>query len=494
MHHKALDILSTFTDSEFETFGKFLNSPFFNTGRKILHLYKFLCDNRDRNVLSNLKDDEVSKRIFPDIEYNKSTFNALFSDLHSLLNKFLVIQNLSRKDLVAEDFLREELFKRGLFNSVSQSVDRSNKLFRNKCPDSEYFINLFNLANDEANLMYLSSALKSKKAISENLDMVAQRGLQLCCLFTSEMIRVSENINSRGVTYDTGDSGIFTERLSGLVNLNGLTDLIISTSKDNKSVAYFQILKAQLTAFSEFDDESKYFKYKREVGRNENLLSLNDLRFHYGRMMRYCIMKRKSFVNSQRFDNELFDIYRITLSKEFYKSQVSQYLPVELFRNILILALKLKKFAWTNLFIKNYSQKLDPDRSENMKNYAIVRYSFEKGNFKKALKTIHHFNTDNFIFKIDLRNIELMSHFELHSYDTVRNLLGSYSQFISSAKGMSKPAINSYKVFAKAMKNLMDFKTNMSNSSEYNLVKNLEGKFPNREWIEGKYFGMKESS
>ncbi|MBK6506117.1 MAG: hypothetical protein IPG02_10710 [Ignavibacteria bacterium] len=76
---------------------------------------------------------------------------------------------------MAEDFLREELFKRGLFNSVSQSVDRSNKLFRNKCPDSEYPVNLFNLANDEANLMYLSSALKSKKAISENLGMVAQR-------------------------------------------------------------------------------------------------------------------------------------------------------------------------------------------------------------------------------------------------------------------------------------------------------------------------------
>jgi hypothetical protein len=279
MHHKALDILSTFTDSEFETFGKFLNSPFFNTGKKILQLYEFLCDNRDRNVLSNLKDDEVSKRVFPDIEYNKSTFNALFSDLHSLLNRFLVIQNLSRKDLVAEDFLREELFRRGLYSSVSQSIERSRKLIGNKCPDSEYFINLFNLTNDEANFMYLSSALKSKKAISEDLDIIAQRGLQLCCLFTSEMIRVSENINSRGVTYDTGDSGMFSERLSGLADLEGLTDLIISTCSDNRSVAYFRIFRAEMSAFKNFEDEKKYFAFKKEVVRNENLLSNNDIRF-----------------------------------------------------------------------------------------------------------------------------------------------------------------------------------------------------------------------
>ncbi|MBK6506118.1 MAG: hypothetical protein IPG02_10715 [Ignavibacteria bacterium] len=62
---------------------------------------------------------------------------------------------------------------------------------------------------------------------------------------------MSENVNSRGATYDTGDSGIFTERAFRLVNLNGLTDLIISTSKDNKSVAYFPNPQAQLTAFSE---------------------------------------------------------------------------------------------------------------------------------------------------------------------------------------------------------------------------------------------------
>ena len=493
MHHKALDILSTFTDPEFESFGKFLNSPFFNTGKKILQLYKFLYNKRDSNVLSNLKDSEVSKRIFPDIEYNKSTFNALFSDLHSLLSKFLVIQNLSRKDLVAEDFLREELFKRGLYSSVSNSIERSRRLFNNKCPDSEYFINLFNLANDEANFMYLSSALKNKKEISEDLDMIAQRGLQLCCLFTSEMIRVSENISSRGVTYDTGESGMFAGRISALADLAGLTDLIISTCKDNKSVTYFRILKAQLIAFRDFDDESKYFKYKREVGRNDNLLSMNDLRFHYGRMMKYCMMKRKSSLSSQRFDNELLDIYRTILVKGYYKSQITQHLPAELYRNILMHMLRLGKYARAQRFIREFSHELEPGRRENLKRYALARYSFERRQFKKALKMIQMIKADNFIFKLDIRNLTMMIHFELNHQDTVSHLLSSYSEFLSSLSGLSKPAVSSYKAFAKAVKNLLALKDNKNSSSDYRIAKILEGHFPNRDWVEKKYYAIKGS-
>ena len=218
---------------------------------------------------------------------------------------------------------------------------------------------------------------------------------------------------------------------------------------------------------------------------------MNDLRFHYGRMMKYCIMKRKSPLNSQRFDNELLDIYRTILTRGYYKSQITQHLPAELYRNILMHMLRLGKYARAQRFIREFSHELEPGRRENLKRYALARYSFERRQFKKALKLIQMIKSDNFIFKLDIRNLNLMIHFELNHQDTVSHLLSSYSEFLSSLSGLSKPAVSSYKAFAKAVKNLLAFKDNKNSSSDYRIAKILEGQFPNRDWVEKKYYAIK---
>jgi hypothetical protein len=47
------------------------------------------------------------------------------------------------------------------------------------------------------------------------------------------------------------------------------------------------------------------------------------------------------------YAQEQFNIYKYILSKEFYKSEISEYMPVELYRTVLYLALEMKKFKWT---------------------------------------------------------------------------------------------------------------------------------------------------
>lgn len=492
MHHKALDILSTFTDPEFETFGKFLNSPFFNTGKKILQLYEFLYEHRDKNMISSLKDAEVSRMIFPDNRYNKSTFNALFADLHRMLNQFLIVQNILSKELEPEDLLREELFKRGLFKSVKSSVERSWQMLSEERSGSEYFMNLFRLSNDEANLKYLSSPLHSKSSVAEDLEMIFQRGIHLCCLFTSEIYRGSENIFDKSVTLKADDAGRSAMQLSRLVDLSSLADFIVSFCADDKSRAYFRILRAERNAFSNFDDEKKYFVLKKEVVKNEDMLSSDDIRFHYGRLMKYCIMKKRSLTNTTRFDLELFEIYRKILERGYYKSQVSSHLQPELYRNILMHALKIRKFFWANRFIRDFSDELDPDRRENLRNYARIRYSFERGEFIKAMNLINKIRADNFIFKIDIRNLTLMIHFELNNLDTVKQLLASYSQFLSSVSGLSKNAVRSYKTFVKALKDLGIIRRSNSSSAEFRLKKALDGQFANRDWVLKKYIALRK--
>jgi hypothetical protein len=210
-------------------------------------------------------------------------------------------------------------------------------------------------------------------------------------------------------------------------------------------------------------------------------------------MMKYCILKKKSPFRNDKIDKELFDIYRTVLAKGYYKSQIIQRLPAELFRNILIHALRLRKYAWVLRFIKDFSQELDPERRENLIHYAMARYSFERGNLRNALRLIQLIKADNFIFRLDIRNLSLMIHFGLNNYATVRHLLSSHSQFLTTVSGLSTSAVISYKTFARALKNLVTIADTKKNSADYMMTKVLKEQFPYREWVERKYAALKGS-
>jgi hypothetical protein len=75
---KAIDIISTFEAKEFNEFGKFINSPFFNTNSKLVELYSLLKKNFPSFSKKSFNKENIYKNLFPGKNYNDSTMKAAF--------------------------------------------------------------------------------------------------------------------------------------------------------------------------------------------------------------------------------------------------------------------------------------------------------------------------------------------------------------------------------------------------------------------------------
>ena len=304
------------------------------------------------------------------------------------------------------------------------------------------------------------------------------------------MIKEYDNLITMQSKFNPGcDSGFildFFERIDFLE----LVNYLIKNSESKKYSGIFKTYLALLNAFRNFKSEEYYFEYRKQIIKNVNIFSMDERRFHFSRIMKYCILKRKAALTSTNFDNELLKIYSYILKNEFYKSSVSDYIPAELFRNILLLGLRLKKYRWVIDFIKKYYKKLNPKRRKNIYNYSLAEYYFNRKMYKEALPYFHKVIPEDFMFKMDLKNLMLIAHFELKNYESALSLIDSYYHFLSKDKTLSIAQKKIYKNFANAVRRLIIERTSPNKSFNYTLELSLKDDFPYKEWVNEKIVEM----
>ncbi|MBK9334703.1 MAG: hypothetical protein IPM96_20450 [Ignavibacteria bacterium] len=130
MKHKVFEILKTFSKNEIIDFKDFLASPFFNDSKKLSKLLELLIKYHPQFQMTSITDNDLSRMISPQIEFNKSTMKALFSNLYKKSLEYLKVSNFLSKEIESSDFLREELFKRKLFKELNCNMQIIDDLLK----------------------------------------------------------------------------------------------------------------------------------------------------------------------------------------------------------------------------------------------------------------------------------------------------------------------------------------------------------------------------
>jgi hypothetical protein len=489
LDRNSILIIRTFGKNDIKQFRSFLRSPFFRYSPKVLKLFNFIAKQPHTFEWNSLSDEELHKSIFPETVYNRSTFTSLFSKLHSDICNYLMITNLMNKPLKMSDHLRDEFFKRGLPELAGKLIEKSELQLNNiDSVDAAYFLSRFELAGDKVNWFYLAHPRTNRKKMLQDIENIDQRGMYLAFFFAMEMIRELDNLLSLKNTYEIPEKGLFVTRFTERLGLDGIIDHLIKECEPGKYKSVLEVNKKMLEAFSAMNNDSLYYNYKRTIRKHIRHLSIDDRRFHFGRLARYCILRRRE-AGTNLFENELFLIYSEILKKGYYRSSVTIDMPAELFRNILILALRLKKFGWTKRFIDEYSEELSPKRRKNLRKYALARYFFATGKFEDAVREADGIDLDDLIFKLDIRNLVLMSYIEMRDHVETAEALDSYLHFVSSDRAFSKNQRKSYGDFAEAVRQLLKLQMSEDPNSEaeYKLLKRTRKHLPFREWVMKKF-------
>jgi hypothetical protein len=449
-------LLRTLSKTEIKKFYRFLNSPYFNTNEKIVSLFGEIIKHYPKFPLYALSNEELYKRIYGLNEFNDSTMRNLHFRLQKLINEFLILENYKRNDLSSKNHLLNELNLRNLkplFRKYSRDFELQ---FNNyKEVDNQYFYNKYLFEANKFNFLSLHEFKTKKDKINNLSERLNKSSLYLSMYYITELIC---NYLNQAIIFRKYNLVNIQNMVSDLVtkiDIQGILKTIYNKDEHDYILElYYQLLKC----FSKFDDTENYYKYKNSVNKYVKRLSRDEVSFHYSRLIGYCIYKQKISLYSLEFKKELFNVYDEFLFNECYKSNKSEFLPHELFRNILLLALDIGEFKWTRNFIDKYSRSINPQMRESMYNYGYAFYYYSLEEYEKTLAHIKNINKDFFAYRFDIRHLNIAICFDKGNLEETSNLIHSYRESLNEHRIISKEFRKSHMNYLSYLEKMISYR------------------------------------
>lgn len=426
LKHPVIDLLKSFSSSEVEQFRKFINSPFFNTSKKMVLLFESLVKYYPAFNDLSLTKESLYKEISAGEKFKDSTIRDYLSILLELLAKYLIQVSLGNKSLEKYDYLLNELLVRNQPKLIAKVIKGIKGSSSSKI-DLNYFHNIYKLKSKEFNYLYFYEKSLSKKDIKNQVNALTVSGINLFVYFITQALNQYFILSQHCLKYNYNiQNNSFCKLLEG-IDLNKLLKLV------DKEIPEAHILKLYGTLYSLIKDplnNHTYKSYKKLFEKYHIFLNFNEAIFHISNLINYSTSLSKTESTPGIFHKELFKLYELMLIYGYHKEDNIGCMQNELFRNMLVLSLSLKKYKWTCNYIENYINDLSPGSRENMRNFAYAYYNYEMKNYDKALKYLNDIKADNFIYKYDLKNLLLKIYYELGYYEEAISLIHTYKEFL----------------------------------------------------------------
>lgn len=456
---KGLDILGAFTSEEMKEFRVFITSPYFNTNNSVVKFFDVLAKFHPGFKDPTLSKEFVFKKLNPNAKYKDEVIRNLFSRLLSLGEEFLRIKGMYNDEYRSNLHLITELNKRKVSGIFEKNVQKLEKLLPEKEFEGHSYQIKMELETQKFVFSLTNKKISSTNEIEENINTLIRRGENLINYFVLTYLKEMDFLSKFSNMYNTDTSETLPMEFMNRIKIIELVDYLRKTN-DKNSVVY-EIHYNLLKAYENFDELKYYKTLKKLLIENADLFSKEEKHFLFGKLIDYGVIRSRMF-DDDKFSEEHFSNYLMYLEDEHYAINKNDYLPLDLFRNILILGVRRGDFDWTENFIKKYIKKLNPDYQENTQYFSKAFLYFQKKEFENALSEINKVAYDYFAFKYDVRNLTLMICYELGNWEMIRAILESYKRFLMNNKMVGKERKEFHGNFIKVMGKLTKAKSDVN--------------------------------
>ncbi|MEO8666345.1 MAG: hypothetical protein ABI462_12700, partial [Ignavibacteria bacterium] len=346
--NSAILILRSFSDEEVKQFEDFLNSPFHNKNSKVIQLYASL-----KNYHPGYDDESITKEnlfsaLYGNDKYKESLIRNLFSDLNILAEKFLQLIHVNN-NYTYDKLLIEELNIR----DINEVMGKKLKLFEkkvssNKSRDQDYYMNKIFLHD-------MQGFMSTDKTLTEStrpVDIINKIKLFLITVMESyfQLIIEEQRVNIKH-NYD------FLKFILGYLKDH------LKEFKDSPLLLIFYTL---WLCFFEKDDEKYFLRSKELIAENFSQLTIVDKKNIYAIIQTYCINKIDS--GHSEYNRELLNVL-LEMLKHNIVSHKKDLIHLNLYRNVLLLCIKLNEIDVLEKFIKDYISFIREESRETMYAY-----------------------------------------------------------------------------------------------------------------------------
>ncbi len=457
-----IEILKTFNKEELKSLKKFFASPFIRSRRNIGLLYTHILKSYPEFNSSNLHRKKAFEILFPDEVYNEKKIMNYVTDLTDACKDFLMHNALIKDEVESQILTSKALYEKKLLNHSEKIINKiENNLVQGFSEDKDFFSKSSKI-QEFKNAYY--TFYNDHKKLRQNWDNFFEMSA-LKFLVDYTWMRCS-NITSSNTLYKKvpnyiidSVSGCFdiekilelSDKLSGkFPRITKLHSLLLKTiSEPKNSVNYYVLKEYILKNITEYDREEKF----RLLSHMINICGENIA--YYG----------------DDFTKEMLDVYKIMLKNNAYSLSENEFLLNTDYRNIQSITVLFRDTDFLELMIKEYSGLLSPDNIEDNVSLSFAYLYFLKNEFVKSLLMISKIETEDFLFKIDIKKLMLMVCYELGYFDQAYSVIDSYKHFLSNSKEITEPRKLSSIDFLNAFSLLLKRKEGFRESSLTELKK-----------------------
>lgn len=414
---------------------KFVESPYFNRNEELVKLYGILISAINKDRLEQLDKEAIWKKIVPGKKYDDTRFRKYASDLSKLVEAFLAQEVIESKPLDRINYLMEALTEKEFEKIQNSVINLAGKISqKTSLRPADYYYQQYKIENN----IYLLNEYETRRSdrtniesISDNLDKfyIAEK-LRLICAVATQQIFVNHDYNID-----------FIDEIKKYVKTDKYRDV-------PPIALYSQIL----LTLSEQDEEKHYFQLKSYLDKFGLQFPKNEARdVLYMAAQNYCI--RKINQGNQKFLKELFILYQDLLDKEIILGDGE--LSPWYFRNIVVIALRLGEFEWTEKFINRYHVFLPENFKENAVTFNLAQVYFYQKKYDKVIRQLQNVEYEDVTYNLNSKSILLATYYETDETEPMISLMESFRTYLNRHKEIPQSRKVHYQNLIKYAKRLL---------------------------------------
>ena len=433
VNSKLVELLQGFDPHDWRAFRDLVASPYFNRNEDVTRLCDWIYRQSSNPVA--LSRAATQAQLFPGVPPDEAKLNHTMSFLLKLAEDFLGLESYWKDKYAHSNQVLMALGKRNLDKHYRFNLEKTRKVFaREEKPDARFFYAQYLVENFEAERFVRNAPRQFNESVqkaTDNLDAfyLLEKLRRTCYMYTSQAILATPyNLQ-------------LVDEICSFVgnNLSSITTPSIE--------AYYRIF--QLLSKAQPDED--FQKLKGLLDERAPEFGHEDLRDVYQYAINFCniqILKVR-----EQYVQEAFDLYSVGVESGVLLE--NGVLSPWHFKNIVNLALKLKKYDWTERFIANNVPKLAPEFQTDARHYNFALLYYNTGRFSASLDHLNQVEFSDIHYSLGAKVMLSKIYFEQDDYDALDSLLHAFNNFLRRNKLISNDARQAYLNFSQFLKKIL---------------------------------------
>src|SRR4030095_6555910 len=466
---KFLEVLKTFSKKDYQKFGQFVNSDYFNTRIMLRKLYEVILNysKRSEEIITR---EYLFKELYPGKKYREGTIVNLLSGLYKLFETYVNQVSFESESFTKESYLLKGLSSRKLDKFAFKTYrDTVKEMEKTSIRDADYFH-----CRHELEYQYMTFLSGNERGYNtldkETIQNYYNRLVEyiIVRLLTVYAFMLNQKTYVREENFDMS----FIELVFNYLHEKSFNHIPAIS-------IYFTLIKLIIE-----DDAKHCYKLMDLLSRHHAILGSNERRNLYVNMLNFFTFKAR-VSGISKFNKESFELFKFIIENKIYITEANTKLDHILYLGTVETGLNVGEFEWVENFINRGREELLEEHRENTFNLCYAIFYFNKKNYNKSLEYLGRVQRMHGFFNLQINTLTLQNYYELNLYNNSFSLIDSYKHYLRENKEITNFNKDRAKDFLNTVNKLLKIKCRKHkfDASEFDLSREEFKNILKKKWI-----------